>query len=271
MRSILLLDKPKLLNIKFKKFKKLKKWNKINKLKLTNFFISYHCDVDSLLERIMILESISGESFKISRFRFFNDNKKHFNLGALIFFKLQIFKKKVFPCLSYFFIYQFFLYYEFFLKAKISNKNEFLNYFSPKMKISKGRFFTNFFFFECWADLTDFFIYPTFSQDIEDFDTSESYNLSYAGCINLDFVLFYKFKEVFLKALNVVKKNMLKFLIFLYKKYFFRFSFKKIVNRRIKRKIIKRKGKRKKRFTRFKSFKLKLFFSKKYLLFKKKC
>lgn len=129
MRSILKVEKFKILNIKFKKFKKFKKNHNINKVTLSNFFTSTYFETDLLCQRVMLLETLVGESFKITKVKFFNDNKKHFKLGAIIFLKACVYKKKVFPCLSYFYIYQYFLYYEFFLKANPYNYTEFANYF----------------------------------------------------------------------------------------------------------------------------------------------
>lgn len=258
MRSILKIDKIQILNIKFKKFKKFKKHHRLNKLRLSNFFMSSYCEQFLLCERIMILEAIVGDHFKITKFKFYNNNKKHFKLGVLIFLKVNVYKKKIFACLSYFFIYQFFLYYEFFLKVKVFNSTEFVNYFRYKPFLLKNVMSTNFYFFMCWADFADIFVYPTFKQYNEIFNNDERESLIYVQHTEINFIIFYKFNDFFLKVLKVLKKNMLKMLIFFYKKFF-------LINLLRSFKIKKEKIKKEK------VKKLKLLLAEKYLKFKKKC
>lgn len=249
MRSILKIEKIKILNLKFKKFKNLKKMHNINKIKLSNFFMAKYHQIDDLCQRIMLLEPISGEIFKINKFKFYNNNKKHVRLGALIFLKVHIFKKKVLPCLSYFFIYQLFFYYEFFLKAKTFNSNEFCNYCWAKPILFNHSFITNFNFFMCWSDFDEVFSYSAFEKYTEVFDEEEEDQqqpIDYVDYIQIDMIVFYKFSKILFKTLLVIKKNLLKLLIFFYKKFFFR------------RLLFGSKSK-----------KLKLFLAKKFIIFKK--
>ena len=251
MRSILKVEKIKILNVKFKKFKNLKKAHRVNKIKLSNFFMTEYHETLKLCRRIMFLEALSGEIFKINKFKFYNNNKKHVKLGVLIFLKVNIFKKKVFPCLSYFFIYQLFFYYEFFLKAKAFNSNEFCNYLWARPILFKNSFKTTFNFFMCWSDLDDVFSHAAFKKYKEIFGEEEEFNLEtidYVDYTQVDMIVFYKFSKIIFKTLLVMKKNLLKLLIFFYKKFFF------------KRLLFGSKSK-----------KLKLFLAKKFIIFKKKC
>lgn len=149
MRSILKIEKVKILNTKFKKFKNLKKIHNVNKLKLSSLFVSTYKEKEDLCERVFLLETLCGETFIVNKFKFYNNNKKHVRLGVLIFFKINVFKKKIFPCLSYFFVYQLFLYYEFFLKVKSFSFNDYSNYLWAKPVVTKSSFSTSFDFFMC--------------------------------------------------------------------------------------------------------------------------
>lgn len=241
MRSILKIDKPQILNVKFKKFKKFKKHHAVNKLKISSFFSAIFDELYFLTERVVLLEVLAGETFKINKFKFYNNNKKHVNLGVLIFLKINIFKKKILPCLSYFFIYQLFLYYEFFLKTRLVNFNEYDNYFWFKTESIENIFFLSFYFFKCWAQLAnDIWSSSIFEHDTEIFDETERIPLKFVEHIKLDFVLYYKFNIFFLKILRIAKKNMLKLLIFFYKKFFMKKLFKRKRFKKLKLFLFKR-------------------------------
>lgn len=222
MRTILKVEKVKILNIKFKKFKKFKKVHNINKIKLSNFFMAKYHQIFDLCHRVMMLEALTGELFKIVKFKFYNDNKKHAKLGAIIFLRVHVFKKKVVPCLSYFFVYQLFFYYEFFLKSKAFTSNEYFNYFWAKPILLQHAFSTTLNFFMCWSDFRRRFNCSVFPLYKENFDTEEFESLDYVDYMQIDIVVFYKFSKIVFKTLLNIKKNLLKLLVFFYKKFFFR-------------------------------------------------